>query len=162
MQKPRYFQRAIASFQQRRRKSREQRLDAVVLPKEVEILLRDGDLTRDFREFLQIIGLPDLIAYVNFVLRVLSLQKIEQKESRNEENHAEINKEEVVEIYTRYLKPYAHERLDIDWMARTKVERRLKSGLVIPEIFNESLQLASARFVAKLSKFLQSTGVLLN
>lgn len=160
MQKPRYLQRAIASFQQRRRKSREQRLDAVVLPKEVEILLLDGDLTRDFREFLQIIGLPDLIAYVNFVLRVLSLQKNEQKENRNDQ--AEINKEEVVEIYTRYLKPYAHERLDIDWMARTKVERRLKSGLVIPEIFNESLQLASARFVAKLSKFLQSTGVLLN
>ena len=80
----------------------------------------------------------------------------------NSEKNADINKEEVVEIYTRYLKPYAHERLDIDWMARTKVERRLKSGLVIPEIFNESLQLACARFVAKLSKFLQSTGVLLN
>ena len=159
MQKPRYLQRAIASFQQRRRKSREQRLDAVILPKEVEILLSDSDLTRDFREFLQIIGLPDLIAYVNFVLSVLSLQN-EQKE--NSEKNADINKEEVVEIYTRYLKPYAHERLDIDWMARTKVERRLKSGLVIPEIFNESLQLACARFVAKLSKFLQSTGVLLN
>ncbi len=159
MQKPRYLQKAIASFQQRRRKSREQRLDAVVLPKEVEILLFDSDLTRDFREFLQIIGLPDLIAYVNFVLSVLSLQN-EQKE--NSEKNAEINKEEVVEIYTRYLKPYAQERLDIDWMARTKVERRLKSGLVIPEIFNESLQLACSRFVAKLSKFLQSTGVLLN
>ncbi|CBY41519.1 unnamed protein product [Oikopleura dioica] len=159
MQKPRYLQKAIASFQQRRRKSREQRLDAVVLPKEVEILLFDSDLTRDFREFLQIIGLPDLIAYVNFVLSVLSLQN-EQKE--NSEKNAEINKEEVVEIYTRYLKPYAQERLDIDWMARTKVERRLKSGLVIPEIFNESLQLACSRFVAKLSKFLQSIGVLLN
>ena len=108
MQKPRYLQRAIASFQQRRRKSREQRLDAVILPKEVEILLSDGDLTRDFREFLQIIGLPDLIAYVNFVLSVLSLQN-EQKE--NSEKNADINKEEVVEIYTRYLKPYAHERL---------------------------------------------------
>ena len=158
MQKPRYLQRAIASFQQRRRKSREQRLDAAVLPKEVEILLSDGDLTRDFREFLQIIGLPDLIAYVNFVLSVLSLQT-EQTES---EKQSEITKEEVVGIYTRYLKPYAHERLDIDWIARTKVERRINSGLLIPEIFNEALQLASARFVTKLSKFLQSTGVPLN
>jgi len=94
---------------------------------------------RDFREFLEIIGMPDLNKYVEFLLKVQELERAEGKVE-----------EKIVAIYNQYLRPYAPEKLQMDWATKAKVDTRIRCKPLDRHIFDE----AAAKCAAKIQKTL--------
>ncbi len=99
---------------------------------------------RDFREFLEIIGMPDLNKYVEFLLKVQELERAEVG------TRVGTNEEKIVGIYNQYLRPYAPEKLQMDWATKAKVDTRIRCKPLNRHIFDE----AAAKCAAKIQKTL--------
>ena len=102
----------------------------------IDRLLESREDQRDFREFLENIGLPDHQSYIEFIIRVRNLDKIEIK------TELEI---EIFEIYQRFLKPFATEKLQIDWATKAKIDTYMKNKPISVHIFNDAALISTAK-----------------
>ena len=111
--------------------------------------LASNEDQRDFREFLDIIGLPDLNSYVDFIIQVDALRRSEMP---THESFEEVKREKCLVIYHRHIRSYATEKVNLDWTIRTKIESKLKSktSSLDVHLFDTALQLSAQ----KLYKFL--------
>ena len=113
-------------------------------PSLIDRLLQSREDQRDFREFLENIGLPDHQSYVEFIIRVRNLDQIDDKNDRDVE---------IYRLYDRYLKPFATEKLQIDWATKAKIETRIKNKPISVRIFDEAAVISFAKIHFSLLHF---------
>lgn len=114
------------------------------MPSLCQQLFQSKDDQRDFREFLVIVGVPDLNSYVEFILQVQELQY-------QDENVEET----ILAIYQQYLRPYATEKLQIGWATKTKMDMRIKNKPICIQIFDEAAVICANKIYKSLLHFYQ-------
>ena len=102
-------------------------------------LLSSFDDQRDFREFLDVVGLPDLNSYVDFVIQVHALK-----------NSGTDRREMCLIIYHRHIRSYANEKVLLDWPTKTRIESQIQAEIYDDRLFDHALLLC----IEKLEKFL--------
>jgi hypothetical protein len=109
----------------------------------VNRLFQSKDDQRDFREFLEIIGMPDMNSYVEFIIKVNEL--LEAKFENNDNT--------ILAIYDHYLRPYANEKIQIDWATSTKIETNIKHKPLSVNIFNDAALFCAKKLQKTLCHF---------
>ena len=104
--------------------------------------LESNEDQRDFREFLEIIGLPDLTSYVDFIIQVHSFRSPTLCEAESAEK--------CLIIYHRHVRSYATEKVNLDWQIKTKIEMKIQNQSFDSTLFDNALQTSAQ----KISKFL--------
>ena len=92
-------------------------------------LLASFDDQRDFREFLDVVGLPDLNSYVDFVIQVHALKNSGQEHRR----------EMALIIYHRHIRSYANEKVLLDWPTKTRIESQIQAEVYDDHLFDHAL-----------------------
>ena len=123
-----------------RRSSFQAELPEVNLSKDFEQLLASFDDQRDFREFLDVIGLPDLNSYVDFVIQVHELKA-----------GVSDRREMCLVIYHRHIRSYANEKVLLDWPIKTRIETQIQAEVYDERLFDHALLLC----IEKLDKLLK-------
>ena len=110
-------------------------------------IVADSELQRDFREFLNSTGVPDLAVYLDFLVSTEAFRKVQ--------NYQDLQ-HFAVEIYQKYLRSYATEKIQLDDFGSTKskVEAALVSK-VTPSMFDSASLLAYEKLKTVLSIFLE-------
>lgn len=110
--------------------------------------LSNGDDQRDFREFLEIVGLPDLNCYVDFMIQVHSLKNLE-----NNSDPISEKREKCLVIYHRYIRSYATEKVILDWPTKAKIETKIQSQNFDQALFDKALVSSAAKLEKLLAHF---------
>ena len=110
-------------------------------------IVADSELQRDFREFLNSTGVPDLAVYLDFLVSTEAFRKVQ--------NYQDLQ-HFAVDIYQKYLRSYATEKIQLDDFGSTKskVEAALVSK-VTPSMFDSASVLAYEKLKTVLSIFLE-------
>lgn len=113
--------------------------------------LSNGDDQRDFREFLEIVGLPDLNCYVDFMIQVHSLKNLENTPC--DSDPISEKREKCLIIYHRYIRSYATEKVILDWPTKAKIETKIQSQNFDQALFDKALVSSAAKLEKLLAHF---------
>ena len=112
------------------------------------LIIADVELQRDFREFLNSTGLPDLLGYFDFVLSCGHLRHISSYEDLTLA---------VDSLYQRYMRSYATEKIQMNDFGAIKrrVESDLGSRTITPFIFDAAMVEAYRKLKQPLARFMR-------
>lgn len=112
------------------------------------LIISDVELQRDFREYLNSTGLPDLLGYFDFVLSCQHLRHIASYDDLTVAVDA---------LYQRYMRSYATEKIQLDDFGAIKrrVECDLGNRTITPFIFDAAMVEAYRKLKQPLARFMR-------
>ena len=110
----------------------------------LKTFLTSSDDQRDFREFLEIIGLPDLITYVDFIIQVEVFKNCETAEDSRNQGFV---------IYRRFIRNYSNEKLTLEWPIKIRIEKKIQTKCFDRSIFDIAMEKSLEKLAKCMSHF---------
>ena len=142
------------------------------------LLLKNDATQRDFREYLDVTGRPEMTAYVDFAARCFALQEMKTNEEENKslrnstgslngsvcaDSDVSLADDKIkirivaaiVDIYNTYIRPYSYDKIDFEDFGKTqeKIEFDIRNYNLEPIIFRQAIWIVSRKLSEPLRLF---------